>query len=521
MTHQSNPVYRQDHNSPAAPAVVTRPAREASAQQQQQHQQAQVQDNSNEDIYADYARSPAQTVASDHHQTVNNHSIYGGIDSSSYSHHSHAGQRGPSSPPTASLPPLPPLPAISTDNITSTTTQNHPRMYPDATAPPPAQVSNIGNYGNPSYLPRDDSVDVSDSALGHGDAASVHSRSHLNPSNNGNHNNNNNATTGFAQTVPRGAQPLMARFRSDQVRPSGVYTNKHEVVNEKVNGDSSQPSSGGSAGQSEKKEHRQLPEGYNTPPAFSRAGSAWGTSPFKSSHQKNGGNNNNNGSSTPPSAASSSPYGPLGGLASKSDPALQFAEGDYANTRFARFWLMILSKNIVIRWLCFIVPVLALLWIPGELSNAFLCFRQNDQRSQELTKVYLAMHSLIWYYRHMRIDYRPHANSLASVARQLVHLADNSLVSQILLLKAVRMLPNTDRCELLVPSLVIQVRMVGSHASSNDRSPRPQAHNRSSSTRTTTFHRLFLRAQEIISCFSLVICELDSFSTFDQFTRSC
>ena len=98
------------------------------------------------------------------------------------------------------------------------------------------------------------------------------------------------------------------------------------------------------------KENRNLPAGYNTPPAFSRASSGW--SNFGMSAKKGG-------------QQGKHPYGNLGASASASDPALQFAQGDYANSKFARAWLMLLSKNIVIRWLVYIIPITALLWIPG------------------------------------------------------------------------------------------------------------------------------------------------------------
>lgn len=348
MANQSNSIYQQ-HQRMADPSSVVRPAaREASAQQLHQHQQDQDQDtqqhNDEGEIYASYARSPAPT--SDHAH-AGGQSIYGGIDSSAYSHHSHAGQRGASTPPSAQLPPLPqPTPAQQASIS---------HMYPSSAS----HATNVGNYGNPSYLPRDDSVDVSESALGHGDAASIHSRSHLNPK------NNNNTT----QNIPRGAQPLVARFQSDQIRPAAVYAddfeNKQEgYINEKTSAGISQPNSASTSNEKD----RQLPEGYKTPPSFSRASSAWGGTSSKGNKNKNTGA----GAGGTTGSGSSSPYGPLGGLASKSDPALQFAEGDYANTRFARFWLMILSKNIVIRWLCFIIPVLALLWIPGGQNSLFI-----------------------------------------------------------------------------------------------------------------------------------------------------
>ena len=51
-----------------------------------------------------------------------------------------------------------------------------------------------------------------------------------------------------------------------------------------------------------------------------------------------------------------------------SQPHLQFAEGDLPQNRFVRFYHYLLSVSIVTRWTLFIVPVLAILWIPGILS---------------------------------------------------------------------------------------------------------------------------------------------------------
>lgn len=65
------------------------------------------------------------------------------------------------------------------------------------------------------------------------------------------------------------------------------------------------------------------------------------------------------------------PYGKLN-AASVSDPnLLQFAEGDFGRTRAARIWLSLLQSNIVVRWALFILPLTALLWIPGivDLTN--------------------------------------------------------------------------------------------------------------------------------------------------------
>jgi hypothetical protein len=279
---QSKPIYQQ-HQRMADPAAAAHPAHLPSAEQKQQPT------SEADDIYASYAQS---TAAFDYaHAHAGGQSIYGGIDSSAYSHHSHAGQRGPatsSTPPTAQLPPLPALPSSPMNN-SSQEQQTLPHIYPSSASQP----SHVGGYGSsqPTYFPRDASVDVSDSALGHGDAASTHSRSHLNPID-----HHNNSSTGFGQNVPRGAQTLVARFQADQVRPSAVYTN------EKVGGTTSQPSSASTGNMNEKE--RSLPEGYKTPPSFSRASSAWGGT--AKGNKQNAHN---------PSSGGSSPYGALGALA--------------------------------------------------------------------------------------------------------------------------------------------------------------------------------------------------------------
>ena len=51
-----------------------------------------------------------------------------------------------------------------------------------------------------------------------------------------------------------------------------------------------------------------------------------------------------------------------------SETHLQFAEGDIPQNRLVRFYHYLLSFSIVTRWTLFIVPVLAILWIPGILS---------------------------------------------------------------------------------------------------------------------------------------------------------
>ncbi|KAI0785645.1 Mechanosensitive ion channel-domain-containing protein [Abortiporus biennis] len=44
---------------------------------------------------------------------------------------------------------------------------------------------------------------------------------------------------------------------------------------------------------------------------------------------------------------------------------LAFAEGDLPKNKFARFYNYLLNVSIITRWFLFIIPVLALLWIPG------------------------------------------------------------------------------------------------------------------------------------------------------------
>ncbi|BGP19258.1 hypothetical protein JCM10213_008223 [Rhodosporidiobolus nylandii] len=69
-----------------------------------------------------------------------------------------------------------------------------------------------------------------------------------------------------------------------------------------------------------------------------------------------------------------SPYGRLGGdengwsSAASSNPNLQFAEGDFLPPRsnwFSRMVFAIFNSHYIVRWIIYIVPVLALLWIPA------------------------------------------------------------------------------------------------------------------------------------------------------------
>ncbi|KZT26735.1 hypothetical protein NEOLEDRAFT_1131748 [Neolentinus lepideus HHB14362 ss-1] len=51
-----------------------------------------------------------------------------------------------------------------------------------------------------------------------------------------------------------------------------------------------------------------------------------------------------------------------------SESHLAFAEGDAPNNKFARLYNYLLNVSIVTRWAIFIIPVIALLWIPGILG---------------------------------------------------------------------------------------------------------------------------------------------------------
>jgi hypothetical protein len=54
--------------------------------------------------------------------------------------------------------------------------------------------------------------------------------------------------------------------------------------------------------------------------------------------------------------------------ATAKDERLRFAEGDAGKTRFSRMYLWAINRNIVVRWTLYIIPFLALLWIPGILG---------------------------------------------------------------------------------------------------------------------------------------------------------
>jgi hypothetical protein len=344
-SHNNNPMYTQ-HSRAHTGDPLPRPVRQASSSGGAGAPASALDNHDAEALYASYG-------AGDNNNNNYPASAYGGITSSANSH-----QQPQTPTTTATAPPQSVSPAVPQYNQQpqQQSQQYHqPSMYPSSSSNPMHGANYGSSSSNNAYmLPRDDSVDiVTDSVLGHGDTASTHSRSHLNPS----YQQQQQSSTAIND---RTVHPLVARFQSDQIRPSAKYLNGQppqpvaQDYAEKVNNNE-----GAGNPLNEKHTSRELPAGYKTPPSFSRASSAWGsyTGNSKGRHKTKG----NVTPSTP-----GSPYGTLGGIASKSDPALQFAEGDYANNKFARLWLAILSRNMFVRWLCFIIPVLLLLWIPGE-----------------------------------------------------------------------------------------------------------------------------------------------------------
>ncbi|GAA6058718.1 hypothetical protein JCM10212_003406 [Sporobolomyces blumeae] len=103
------------------------------------------------------------------------------------------------------------------------------------------------------------------------------------------------------------------------------------------------------------------PSGYNTPrTAHGRGPSRGGLGQWSSP----GGTN--------------SPYGRLGGndesgfnSAASSNPNLQFADGDFikpSNNWFSRAFYAVYNSSFIVRWIIYIVPVLAVLWIPAIIG---------------------------------------------------------------------------------------------------------------------------------------------------------
>ncbi|KAK4048978.1 hypothetical protein OIO90_005613 [Microbotryomycetes sp. JL221] len=99
-------------------------------------------------------------------------------------------------------------------------------------------------------------------------------------------------------------------------------------------------------------------------------------SPRARSHDRNG---SGLGNWSGPAGLGNSPYGPLGntpysqpgsGLqsANSSNPNLLFAEGDWVpppTNKFAKLIFKIYDSSFLVRWIIYIIPILALLWIPG------------------------------------------------------------------------------------------------------------------------------------------------------------
>ncbi|KAK4686237.1 mechanosensitive ion channel protein 4/5/6/7/8/9/10, partial [Tremellales sp. Uapishka_1] len=57
-------------------------------------------------------------------------------------------------------------------------------------------------------------------------------------------------------------------------------------------------------------------------------------------------------------------------LATSSVANLRFAEGDAGTTKLSRMYYWLLNKGIVVRWAMYILPILALLWIPGIVGES-------------------------------------------------------------------------------------------------------------------------------------------------------
>ena len=47
---------------------------------------------------------------------------------------------------------------------------------------------------------------------------------------------------------------------------------------------------------------------------------------------------------------------------------LRYAEGDVGTNSFSRLYYWALNRGIVVRWTLYILPVLAILWIPGIIG---------------------------------------------------------------------------------------------------------------------------------------------------------
>ncbi|KAM0747079.1 hypothetical protein T439DRAFT_359919 [Meredithblackwellia eburnea MCA 4105] len=119
---------------------------------------------------------------------------------------------------------------------------------------------------------------------------------------------------------------------------------------------------GGAGGRTPEERYPPLrtEKGYRSPRAHSREGSR-----------------DRLGNWSGPQGLGNSPYGQLGqgrsgaSSAISSNSNLQFAEGDFVSppsNAFSRFIFAIFDSSFVVRWIIYIIPFLAILWIPGILG---------------------------------------------------------------------------------------------------------------------------------------------------------
>ncbi|GAA5910251.1 hypothetical protein JCM6882_001786 [Rhodosporidiobolus microsporus] len=114
---------------------------------------------------------------------------------------------------------------------------------------------------------------------------------------------------------------------------------------------------------------------YGSANEKSAPGSGYST-PRGTSHERGQSRGGGLGKWSGPGAANS-PYGPLGdsngstpayGSASSSTTNLQFAEGDFippSGNWFSRAFFAILNSHYIVRWIIYIIPILAILWVPA------------------------------------------------------------------------------------------------------------------------------------------------------------
>ncbi|GAA5936268.1 uncharacterized protein JCM15063_002764 [Sporobolomyces koalae] len=167
-------------------------------------------------------------------------------------------------------------------------------------------------------------------------------------------------------------RPLQSTTHGGSVLPTGIdgdyekhYDSRpiHPGASIQMQVDPSQPQQSARAeklyGTGEK--GSPTPSGYNTPRNLHGRG-----------HSKTG-----LGQWSSPGGGNS-PYGKLGGAdesgfnsAASSNPNLQFAEGDFitpSKNWFSRAFFAVYNSSFIVRWLIYIVPILAILWIPAIIG---------------------------------------------------------------------------------------------------------------------------------------------------------